>query len=285
MSQYNRYNKQVQQQHSQYSKRVQHYINSGAFTRQSLPYNMPKGSSLETEVEKIEQEWKNNNTCKIMVQSSITYRLLIERFHGQKGLLPIIAEQPSAADTFAFYPSSLGPLEIKDKNGVLLGWRFRINKDLVQKLANTDSLLPDRTPRRRGGGGDPTVRGVFDARHYTVWADYGKRMRENKEMIEDMPASQEWLTSNHEIFEALSHELRMQDPDQYKHLTGAVVKQMGKIKSNSMDRNLKPLAGAYHRVAINRGQTGGVSRAHQDWLVKPLIIVLHHTAKGLLEVI
>lgn len=54
-----------------------------------------------------------------LVFAKMTYKLLRERFSLQKGLLLEIVEYENAPNSFSFYPSSLGPLEIRDENGVL----------------------------------------------------------------------------------------------------------------------------------------------------------------------
>lgn len=228
---------------------------------------MPKGSSLEVEVQTILDSWIDKNRKKHVATTNKTFTDLLNKSKGQVGLLPEIAEHPEAVRAFTFFPSSLGPLEIKDSKGVLLGYRFKIEQRLMERLREADAMLPDRAARRQGGGGDPEARGVFDSRHYAAWADYGA-IRESKEMEEDQPVADEWLAANQELFDALSHELRMQNPEQYVRLTGTIVKHIGRVNTKR-GTPVRPVAGAWHGVCINRNQSGDVSKSHQDWMDVP----------------
>lgn len=60
----------------------------------------------------------------------------------------------------------------------------------------------------------------------------------------------------------------MLDPEAYVRLTGSIVTFMKKYKSKDGKR-LKHVAGAWHIVCINRGQTGQASETNQDWLDIP----------------
>jgi hypothetical protein len=46
-----------------------------------------------------------------------------------------------------------------------------------------------------------------------------------------MPAAQSWLAAKHDIFQAMSHELRMQEPEQYQQLAGSISKLMAQYTS------------------------------------------------------
>lgn len=67
-------------------------------------------------------------------------------------------------------PSIQDLLGIQGRKSVYLGCRFRINQPLIDGPNYSDSLLPDRTPRRNGEG-DLVARGVIDTRNFVAQAD------------------------------------------------------------------------------------------------------------------
>lgn len=73
---------------------------------------------------------KNNKHVAI---SSKSFTDFLNKSKGQVRFLPQIAEHPRAIHTFTFFPPNLGPLEINDKNGILLGSRSKIGQGLPKE--------------------------------------------------------------------------------------------------------------------------------------------------------
>lgn len=245
------------------AKRIAHLIKTKAFTRHNLPGGIPKGSILETEVKRLLEEWEDNRKDLLVLKSAILYITLRQRSRQRKGLLPLFWEAEAAIKGCATYPSSLGPVEIRDGRGVILGYRFRIPDRLIQILNHSTASLQPTPQRARGGGGDPLIRGKFQVRHYAVWSDYSSHYREGKELARDKDEGREWLETNKELFDYCSQQLRFLCPEQYVKMTGSVVKDMQRAQGPA-GKPLKPLAGAWHGVAINEGLQGDESKGHQD---------------------
>ena len=244
------------------NKRVEHLIETRAFTRQTLPGGMPKGSSLEAEVKRLLQEWEEERKGFLRVKSRMLYKTLHDRSSQPKGFLALITEHPQAVQSFSVYPSNLGPLEIRDQQGVILGYRFRIPNQLIETLNESTTHLPT-AKRAQVGGGNPNIRGNYQCRHYAVWADYASKYRESGELERDGDDGRAWLDANQELFNFCSHQLRLVSPEQYVRMTGAVAKDMRRFKGKTGMR-FNPLAGAWHGVAINQGMQEDESESHQD---------------------
>jgi len=248
------------------SKRVNHLIAIGAFTRHSIPMPLPNGTSLESVVEDLYEEWKGERLNCIHIPSGIRFDTLLERSRQPKGILPLIAEQPEAIDGLAYYPSSLGILQIRDDKGVILGYRFKIPPDLLATLNASSKTLDACGMRSRGGGsGYPLARGTHQSRNYCVWADYGKKYFESSDLLWDGEQGREWLRANKELFNYCSNQLRFLCPEQYVRMTGKVVKDMANGKRSADGGKMRPLCGAWHGVSLNQGQVSA-GRGHQDWV-------------------
>jgi len=245
-------------------KRVDHLIAIKAFTRQSLPTPIPSGTSFESAVKALLEKWEHERTGYLSVSSPILFNTLLERSCQPRGILPLITEHPAAVKSFAYYPSSLGILQIRDARGVILGYRFKIPPHLLTTLNNSSQTL-DSCGTGTGGGGDRLARGLYESRHYTVSADNGKKYVESQELLRDGEKGREWLRENQELFDYCSNQLRLLCPEQYVRMTGSVVKDMAKTQSAD-GRKLRPLGGAWHGVCLNQetdSESG--SRCHQDW--------------------
>jgi len=247
------------------TKRVGHLINTGAFTRQNLPGGMPKKSNLEAQVKDRLEKWEENRRGFLRIKSPILYTTLKERTHQQKGLMPSIYEASEKENALAVYPSGLGPVEIRDENGVLLAYRFRIPHHLLQTLTDSTALLKPTPGHVKGGTNNPPVRGEYQCRIYTVWSDYSRQFKESRDLGRDGEEGRQWLQMNKELFDFCSDQLRFLCPEQYVKMTGAVVKEMKKAKGPT-GAPLEPLAGAWHGVAINEGLQEDDSKGHQDWM-------------------
>lgn len=246
-------------------KRVDHLISIKAFTRQSLPTPIPSGTSFESAVKALLEKWEDERTGYLSVSSPILFNTLLERSH-QPGRLPLITQQPAAVKSFAYYPSSLGILRIRDARGVLLGYRFKIPPHLLTTLNNSSQTLDSCGASAGGSGGRLVSTGLYESRHYTVSAADGKKYAESQELLRDGENGREWLRENQELFDYCSNQLRFLCPEQYVRMTGSVVKDMAKTQSADGSK-LSPLGGAWHGVSLNQeidSESG--SRCHQDWL-------------------
>jgi len=208
-------------------KRVNHLIAIKAFTRHSVP--MSSGASFESVVEDLFEKWKSERAGYLRVLSPILFETLLERSRQPKGIYPLV-EQQAAVQSFAYYPSSLGILQIQDSRGVVLGYRFKIPLPLLATLNNPSKTLGSRGTGAMGSGlgRDLLARGQHECRHYAVWADYNKKYVESKELLRDGEKGREWLRANQELFDYCSDQLRFLCPEQYVRMTGKVVEDMAK---------------------------------------------------------
>ncbi|KAG0123255.1 hypothetical protein HOY82DRAFT_619514 [Tuber indicum] len=257
-------------------KRIKHLISSGAFTEQSLPGGMPRGSSLYAEVSPLQDEWEQARVGYRTITTKINYDTLRDRRRDQMGLLPLIMEHEKAAQPFEIVSSDLGPTLIQDSRGVILGYRFRIPTHLIRSLNDSRDLLapsPQKMRKRKPVAKLSTARNQmtrgqnvrFQTRHYAIWSDRNPGYKESVELIRDGEQGREWLLANKELFDHCTQQLRFLSPEQYVRMTGRVVKDMAKTKG-VMGEPIRPLAGAWHGVAINEGLEEDESKGHLDWL-------------------
>jgi len=248
-------------------KRVAHLIAIKAFTRQSLPVPIPRKAPWQSVVKALLEKWESERTGYLTVPSPILFEDLLDRSRQSRGIFPLIAEQRAAVKSFTYYPSSLGTLQIRDAKGVILGYRFKIPSHLLATLSTSSQILDSHgTGTSGGGGGDRLARGLYESRHYSVWADYGRKYVESRELLRDGEKGREWLRGNRELFDYCSNQLRFLCPEQYVRMTGRVAKDMAKTRSADR-RKLRPLGGAWHGVCLNQGMDSeSGSRCHQDWL-------------------
>ena len=208
------------------------------------------------------------------------------------GCLPDITKDDDNIQNFAYYPSRGGAsrfLEIRDPNGKLLGFRFPIKDEHLENLKISETILPqvsshstttspNSQPANELGSATSAVaapavapavprrhkRGTFQVKHWGVWADYEKEFRMTKDMEDALDIVNPWVEKNEDLFTELSEVLRMVDPAQYAHCRNHFKEEMGKVLGP--DGNpLKPIAGIWHTVALNRIQVGNASSKHIDW--------------------
>ncbi|CUS12040.1 unnamed protein product [Tuber aestivum] len=226
---------------------------------------MPRGTSLESVVGELLEKWEDDRVGYLSLPSPILFETLLDRSRQPKGIFPLITEQPAAIHSFAYYPSSLGTIQIRDTRGVILGYRFKIPTCLLDTLNSTSKTLDSYGPWIAGGGRDALVRGLYRSRHYAIWADYNKKYCESRELLRDGEKGRGWLRANRGLFDYCSNQLRFLCPEQYLRMTGHVVKDMAKVMSTD-GRKLRPLGGVWHGVCLNQGLASDESRSHQDWM-------------------
>ena len=161
-------------------------------------------------------------------------------------------------------------LEIRTRDRQdILGLRIHVLKHLISRLRVSSSLIPPKPAEKKN-------RGEYESRHYVCWADYSKHPYMSKELLDDGTVGEAWCSANVDLFKYLSDELRLWDPQAYEVMTdtpwldrmiskGAYhVGQKG--QTPLPDVPLSKVAGIWHGLVINRGQTraGEPHRDHQD---------------------
>ncbi|CUS06608.1 unnamed protein product, partial [Tuber aestivum] len=116
---------------------------------------------------------------------------------------------------------------LRDNNGNILAYRFRYPEHLLYKLRDSFQLLPSD-------------------------------IMQSREYCHDHPASQTWLDANKELFDYVSHNLRMINPEMYMLFTSI---------DQYLPDNFTRMAGAWHGVAINECMVpnGTNLETHVDW--------------------
>ena len=222
------------------------------------------------------EKWEDERTGYLSVPSAISFDTLLRRSDQPAGIFPLITEHLATVKSFAYYPSCLGVLRIRDAKGVILGYRFKIPPHLLTTLNNSSQTLDSRGTGTGGDGdgGDRSAQGPYESRHYTVCADDGKKYVESQELLRDGEKGREWLRENQELFDYCSNQLRFLCPEQYVRMTGSVIKDMRKTR-NADGRKLGPLGGAWHGVCLNRGTNSEPEsgrRCRQDWVDDPRLL-------------
>ena len=100
------------------------------------------------------------------MKSLVTYvQLKKERKEEWKNVLE--AAKQGDINTFTIIKSYENHHTIIDEHGEILGYRYQIKPDLLEKLAKTTGDLPHK-------GVNAGIRGNYPTRHYAVWHDYTK---------------------------------------------------------------------------------------------------------------
>jgi len=143
-------------------------------------------------------------------------------------------------------------LEIRDRDGCLLTYRFRVPNTLVKSLVDSDKHLPELNTHHQRKI-DP--RGEFPIRHYATWADSRLDIYYCKDYLTQQPASITWIEKNQPLWGYLRDHLKLIFPKPYNKLTNIILPPSLQLLCN-------PWAG----VAINQPMTPySALQAHQDW--------------------
>src|SRR5437868_8439528 len=127
---------------------------------------------------------------------------------------------PSQLSTFKRFPSTIEHVEILDKDGCLLAYRFKIPNTLVQSLVETDKYLPEiNTYHQRNL--DP--RGHFPIRHYATWADSSLDIFYSKDYLAQQPSANIWIEKNQPLWNYLRDCLKLIFPEAYNKLTNILL--------------------------------------------------------------
>ena len=60
------------------------------------------------------EKWENERAGYLTVLSPISLETLLDSSRQPKGIFPLITEERSGIESFPYYPSSLGTLQIRD---------------------------------------------------------------------------------------------------------------------------------------------------------------------------
>ena len=228
----------------QIERRVSMLIDSGAMNDKNWPKEEVKHWTKQ-----YVKMWEKKSKGIIYTKSWISYEELKE---GRKGVRKNVVEKAKGerdVNTFKVIKSDENYHAIVIEHSEILGYQYRIKRNLIQTLEETTAALP---PTRVNAGN----RGDYPTCHYAVWRDYSKVPYETSEYQKDLPASREWCNRNEKLFEYLSEELRNISPMTYMRYRGA--------QQYLQDLDLKALCGVWFGVAINQVVTGSTS-AHLDF--------------------
>ena len=193
--------------------------------------------------------WEKMQKGMTYTKSPVTYVELKEEKVGRRKEVLEAAKEERDVNTFTVIKSHENHHMIIDQHGEILGYRYRIKRDLLKRVEETTAALPPAKVNARNRGDYPT-------RHYSVWRDYSKTPYESAEYRKDLPASKEWCEKNKKLFEYLSEGLRMISPMTYVRYRGA--------QPYLQTLDLQPLCGDWFGVAINQVVTGSTS-THLDF--------------------
>ena len=193
--------------------------------------------------------WRKKQESIQYTESPVKYITLKEDSKSTSKHLAVL-DTATAGDSskFMVIPSSETHHAIVDSNGFLLGYRYCIPNDKLDKLIKSTTNLPFTRA-------DAGKRGQYPTCHYTVWCKYTTDPFYSKEYMDDHPVSEEWCNANQELFKYLTNGLRMISPDTYARYAGAR-EYLGK-------NGLEPCCGVWFGVAINQDVTGDTG-IHQD---------------------
>jgi hypothetical protein len=225
--------------------RLDHLIQSGAFNDCTFSRGMRHG------VKRILSRWTTSQEGLQVFNSRVGYNDL--KLARKSKTLPNY--DPANISQFTYVPSPANHSHhcIKDHNGNILAYRFPYPDTYLDTLIASLSILPHPTSLLLNN-----TRGTFQSRLYALWADYSPTIFQSSDYRRDHPYSQQFLDTNKPLFQYLSNNLRVLDPEMYCKFTGI---------DSYLPHGLSRMAGAWHGVAINQNMLPGgkQSTTHQDW--------------------
>lgn len=155
-----------------------------------------------------------------------------------------------------------GHIQFFDKKNRKFAYLFRYDQANYESLLESDQLFSAAQARSH-------KRGVYDNRHWGVWAEYGngeklqpgwKPPHNTAEYQKDIDAGlvEPWMKLNRKLLHELDNALRFEFLDQY--ISG---------RNHTFHQKTDPLPCAWHGMAINRGMQGDASLAHYDYKDNP----------------
>ena len=135
------------------------------------------------------EKWESERTSYLTAPSPISFDALLNCSRQTRGIFPSLQNSDPPLKSFVYYPSPLDTLQIHDAKGVILGYRFKIPPHLLTALSTSSQILDSHGTGTSsggsgsGGGGDRLERGLYESRYYYVWADYGKKYVESRDLL------------------------------------------------------------------------------------------------------
>ncbi|KAI9789594.1 MAG: hypothetical protein M1816_005903 [Peltula sp. TS41687] len=218
---------------------LEQYLNTTAFDDLSV-----QGSSKTAEVRRRLIRFLQICTQLEIYTAPVIYSTLKANF--KQKIKP--SGNPALVSTFTCKPSSPNPLEIRDTQGNLLGYRFRVPEAFINTLNTTQQILPKIKPIH-------TIIGDFKVRHYAMWADSTKSPFVSSEYRQQLPYSKQWLDSKSKLFNRLSDDLRLIESKMFVKFRSVIP---------LLPPGVEPLCGLWYGCAINSGLDDPVgSGTHQ----------------------
>ena len=224
-------------------------INSGAYTKQNLGFATGT-RSLESIVGRFLKRFLQNHGDPDTYQTETYFSSLLRQARTSKNK----TSKRYTDEALKKLPTKVStekPLEIKDRSGVVLGYRFRLPIQLVEQLEESERHLPPLTTSKKH------KRGSYAVRHYAHWADYNKNVFTSSDYKNQKKDADKWFEANKALFDYLGNFLRMYNPEMWVTMTKSI--------SDASGGRLSGLAGPWHGVAIGQGMGSEGGENHQDW--------------------
>lgn len=167
--------KQQDNKHDEFQTRVQHLLTTGAFTLKNT--NILKSKSPRQTVERGVFLHQRFNKDLKSVPNPLSYLQLKDRYASRKRTVdPELYKVDPAKSRLVL--SSENPMEIRNCNRKILGYRFRLPEKFLKNLEESVGILLKRKEIKK-------QRGEFEPRHYALWACYSKQIYLNLDYMKE----------------------------------------------------------------------------------------------------
>ncbi|KAI9763237.1 MAG: hypothetical protein M1840_000812 [Geoglossum simile] len=140
---------------------------------------------------------------------------------------------------FQLLPADGRHLRVEDKRKQLLAYRFQLPEKFTQTLANTENLIPVKPVQIHSHHATTN-------RHWGLWKGRISEPCMTADYARDLPFSQQWLDANRELFQYLSNNLRLLQPEMYVRYSSI---------TRFLPAEVRPVCGAWYTCAINQNTT------------------------------
>jgi hypothetical protein len=225
------------------------YLETKAFHN----YTVTGNKSKTQEVKDIVKRFLRERLSLQLAQSPVGYTTLVKTARTKA-----IEAQGNMAllNSFAFYPSSSAPLDIRDSVGNLLGAHFSVPLPMIKQLEDSTAVLAAATSSKSKDTSGGEKRGFSLSRHFIAWCDSAKSPFMSAEYREQEKEANTWLQANDKLWQRISNQLRLLAPHQFVKMEKA---------THLFYPGVKPLCAAYHGVCLNQGVEDPVGSAtHRD---------------------
>src|SRR5207302_8952845 len=130
------------------------------------------------------------NTAKTQVNwRETTYKALKRQSTMGRKQISQSYQDPKTGERLRLERSTAAPLEIRDSEGVVMAYRFRVPIALIEHLEQSSQNLPPLKNSKH-------KRGKYALRHYAVWADRQKHVYLSSEYKREKDEADQWLLAN-----------------------------------------------------------------------------------------